>query len=127
MGCMFTDDTHLLTPALEQAVFRVFEEQPGYNFGRLDLKAANEQAFRDGDFVLIEVNGIASLPTHMFDPKYSVWQAYRIFFRHARYLAKIAKEHRTKPMEFLPFAEIIERVKTNQGLLNQVHNRLMER
>lgn len=127
MGCMFTDDTHLTTPALEQAVFEIFSDQPGYNFGRLDLKTANEESFRKGDFVLIEVNGVASLPTHMFDPKYSVWQAYKIFFAHAKYLAQIAREHKNKPMDFLSFAEIINRVKSNQGMLNQVHKRLMGR
>lgn len=127
MGCMFTDDTYLMTPAIEQTIFSLFESQPGFNFGRLDVKTANEASFKKGDFVVIEVNGIASLPTHMFDPKYSVWQAYDIFFSHARLLAKIAQEHKHKPMNFLPIHEIIGRVKNNQNLLNQVHNRLMGR
>ena len=126
LGCKFTDDTALLTPELEKAMFNVFEKQPGYNFGRVDVKAADEKALKKGKFVVIEINGIASLPTHMFDPKYSVWDAYRIFFEHGKLLVNIAKEHRDKPMQLLPYKEIIEHVKTNQTMLNQVHQRLMD-
>lgn len=124
LGCKFTDDTHLITPALEQSVFRFFEDQPGYNFGRFDVKAESEAAFREGRFVVIEVNGVASLPTHMFDPKFKVTDAYRIFFEHARYLAQIAREHKSRTMPLLPYRQLINRVKVNQALLNQAHARL---
>jgi len=125
LGCKFTDDIHLHTPELEQAIFDVFDSQPGFNFGRVDVKAADEAAFMRGEFVVIEVNGVASLPTHMFDPKYSVWQAYGIFFEHAKYLVKIAAEQRHQPMELLSYSQVIEKVKHNQALLNQVHEALM--
>jgi hypothetical protein len=124
LGCKFTDDTHLLTPTLEQAVFTFFESQPGYNFGRFDVKTESDDTFQKGEFVVIEVNGIASLPTHMFDPKYKVGDAYKIFLQHANYLAKIAKENQHQTMELLPYRDIIDRVKKNQGMLNQVHEQL---
>ena len=125
LGCKFTDDGHLQTPELEKAIFDVFESQPGFNFGRVDVKAADEAAFMRGEFVVIEVNGVASLPTHMFDPKYSVWQAYGIFFEHARYLAQIAGEQRKQPMELLSYWQVIQKVKENQTMLNVVHQALM--
>ncbi len=125
LGCKFTDDGHLQTPELEKAIFDVFESQPGFNFGRVDVKAANEQAFMRGEFVVIEVNGVASLPTHMFDPKFSVWQAYGIFFEHAKYLAEIAREQRNQPMDLLSYWQVIQKVKENQAMLNEVHQALM--
>ena len=125
LGCKFTDDTHLLTSELESAIFAIFENQPGFNFGRIDVKTANEESFQRGEFVVIEVNGVASLPTHMFDPKYSVWQAYKIFFEHAKHLAQIAAEQRNQKMNFLPYREVLARVKQNQSMLNRVHARLM--
>ena len=127
MGCKFTDGMDLLTPQLETEIFNLFESQPGFNFGRVDVKYADEEGFKRGDFVVIEVNGVASLPTHMFDPKFSVWQAYRIFFEHGRYLAKIAREQRDQPMRLLPVRQVLKQVKENQQLLNQVHQRLMGR
>ncbi|MFT7527363.1 MAG: hypothetical protein ACI9LY_002518 [Arenicella sp.] len=125
LGCKFTDDSHLLTKELEQAVFKVFASQPGFNFGRVDVKCADESAFQSGTFVVIEVNGVASLPTHMFDPKFSVWKAYKIFFEHGKYLVQIARQQRNKPMRLLSYREVIRQVKANQQMLNQAHQRLM--
>jgi hypothetical protein len=45
-----------------------FDQQSGFNFGPLDLKAQSESAFLRGRFVVIEVNGVALLLTNMFDP-----------------------------------------------------------
>ena len=126
LGCKFTDDGHLHTPELEKAIFDLFETQPGFNFGRVDVKAADEAAFTRGEFVVIEVNGVASLPTHMFDPKYSAWQAYKIFFEHAKYLAQIAREQRKQPMALLSYWQVIQKVKENQSMLNLVHQALMK-
>ncbi|MFQ3245993.1 MAG: hypothetical protein ACI9SP_002644 [Arenicella sp.] len=125
LGCKFTDDGDLHTDELEKAIFAVFETQAGFNFGRVDVKAVDEEAFKRGEFVVIEVNGVASLPTHMFDPKYSVWQAYGIFFQHARYLAKIAAEQRSQPMALLSYWQVLQKVKENQKMLNVVHQALM--
>jgi hypothetical protein len=125
MGCRFTDDTHLLTPEIEESVFSIFERQPGFNFGRLDVKAQSESAFLQGNFVVIEVNGVASLPTNMFDPNNSLRQAYRIFLRHGRYLVESAAENRHEPMELDSYRSIIRRVRKNARLLNSSHQRLM--
>ncbi len=127
MGCMFTDDSHLQTSALLANIADIFDDQPGFNFGRLDVKAASKEAFQDGEFVLIEVNGVASLPTHMFDPTYSLWRSYKIFLEHANHLVKAAHEHRHIDMELLPYWEIIRRVRNNQQSLNAVHSQLMGR
>lgn len=125
LGCKFTDDTHLNTPELEAAIFKFFESQPGFNFGRVDVKCVDEASFQRGEFVVIEVNGVASLPTHMFDPKFSVWRAYKIFFEHAVYLAQAACENRHQAMNLMSYREVIARVKENQATLNAVHQKLM--
>ncbi|MFT6386805.1 MAG: hypothetical protein ACJAUP_000173 [Cellvibrionaceae bacterium] len=124
LGCKFTDDTHRVSPELEGAIFDFFESQQGFNFGRFDVKAESEEALLAGQFVVIEVNGIASLPTNMFDPALSLREAYRIFLYHGKLLVKIAKEHQNKEMNLLPYRKIIEKVKANQSLLNKVHDLL---
>ena len=126
LGCKFTDDTHLLNPALEQAIFDVFADQPGFNFGRVDVKAESQEALLKGEFIVIEVNGVASLPTHMFDPKLSVFQAYKIFFKHARFLAKIGREHRHRDMELMSIWNVIKKATSNLSMLNKVHRKLKE-
>ena len=121
MGCKFTDDTHWLTAELEAKIFSLFENQPNFNFGRLDIKAESKEAMLRGEFVVIEVNGVSSLPTHMFDPDYSLIEAYKIFFKHGKDLVEIAKEHRHVKMDLLSLGEILKRVKNNQNQLDQLH------
>lgn len=125
MGCKFTDDTELLTAQLSDAVDDIFVSQAGFNFGRLDVKATSVEAFQAGEFIVIEVNGVASLPTHMFDPSNSVWQAWRIFLHHGRLLLDIAAEHRHQPMELASYRDIIARAGNNAGVLNAAHQELM--
>ncbi len=127
MGCKFTDDSEILTASLEASVFSIFKQQPGFNFGRLDVKAKDEQAFLAGNFVVIEVNGVASLPTNMFDPDNSLLRAYQIFLRHGRHLVDAASEHRSQPMPLDSYRSIIKRVRDSARLLNRSHQRLMGR
>ncbi|MFU8813846.1 MAG: hypothetical protein ACNA7W_00770 [Pseudomonadales bacterium] len=88
---MFTNDTHRLTPALEESVVALCEHQRGFNFGRFDVTAESEAAFFAGDFVVIEVNGIASLPTHVFDPHHNLRRGYGILPEHAADLLECAE------------------------------------
>jgi hypothetical protein len=125
MGCKFTDDSHLLTDSLLAAVEQIFADQPGFNFGRLDLKCVSEAAFKTGEFLVIEVNGVASLPTHMFDPSHSLRRGYQIFFEHGRWLLKIAAEQRRQPMSLDSYRHIAQRVSHNYRLLNDAHQQLM--
>lgn len=109
LGCKFTNDTNLLTPELEHAIFTLFEDTLGFNFGRLDVLADSIEAFQAGKIRMIEVNAVNALPTNVFDPDINVWESYRIFFEHMSYLAKIAKEQQQQSMDLLPLKEMIRR------------------
>ncbi len=124
MGCKFTDDADLLTPDLERAVLALCDAQPGYNFGRLDLKAADQSAFQRGEFVVMEANGVASLPTHMFDPRYTLWQSWKIFLEHGYWLVEIANEHRAQPMPLKGWREIGRAVRRSRETLHRAHQKL---
>lgn len=126
MGCKFTDDSELVTQALLDAIVEVCEPQAGFNFGRLDVRAASRESLQAGEFVVIEVNGAASLPTHMFDPQNSLLKGYKIFLKHGTWLARIAAEHRSEPMELMSLREVWERVVFNQRQLNQVHQQVLD-
>ena len=122
LGCKFTDDSHIKTAALEKAVFAVCDSQPGFNFGRFDLKTPSREAFLDGEFTIIEVNGISSLPTHMFDPDNSIRRGYQIFFEHGRHLIDIAHEHRHREMDIDSYLTLLKRAKSNLSELNTMHD-----
>lgn len=50
---------------------------PGFYFGRFDLRSASVDDLRAGRFTIIELNGVTSEPTHIYDPGCSVLAAYR--------------------------------------------------
>jgi len=75
--------------------------------------------------LVIEVNGVASLPTHMFDPSQSVWRSYHMFFEHGRWLLKIVAEQRRQSMRLDTYRNIARRVTRNHRLLNDAHQLLM--
>ena len=85
------------------------------------------QKRKDPDIVVIEVNGVASLPTHMFDPDLSVQAAYRIFLQHAKLLVDIAAEHRHQPMALKSYSDLWRQAKANHTLLNQLHEQSMRK
>ncbi len=118
MGCRFTNDSAMSTPALQAAIDDFCASQPGFNFGRLDVRARDTAALQAGDFTVIEVNGVASLPTHMFDPAHSLRDGYRIFLAHARHLVEVAAEHRTRPMALLPPLALLRKARRTARVLN---------
>jgi membrane protein DedA with SNARE-associated domain len=77
-GAIFLDGAHYQTPALAAAVEHVSRSFQGFYFGRYDIRAASLNDFQQGRFKVIELNGVAAEATHIYDPRYRVWQAYRV-------------------------------------------------
>ena len=76
-GALFLDGGHLLTPELTAAVEKVSRGYDGFHFGRYDLRADSLEAMQAGRFKVIELNGVTSEATSMYDPKHSVWFGWR--------------------------------------------------
>jgi membrane protein DedA with SNARE-associated domain len=93
-GAIFLDGTPLLSRELENAIDHTSRAYPGFYFGRYDVRADTVDAFRAGRFTVIELNGATSEATHIYDPKYSVFQAWRILREQWRILFEIARRNR---------------------------------
>jgi len=75
-GCLFRDGAQLITPALTQAVNAWMSRVIGVNYGRFDVRAADYAAVARGqDLAVVELNGLSSEPTAMYDPTRSLWFA----------------------------------------------------
>lgn len=80
-GAIFLDGAHLITPELEAAVERIASRYEGFHFGRFDLRAPSaDHLARGDDLKVIELNGVTSEATRIYDPKHSIAGAYRILF-----------------------------------------------
>ena len=68
-GSLFLDGGHLLTPALTDAVDAISKQYEGFFFGRYDMRVPSAEALQEGrDLKVIELNGITSEATHIYDP-----------------------------------------------------------
>ena len=95
-GAVFLDGGHLATPELEAAIEELSRGYEGFWFGRYDLRAESEEAFRAGrGFQVLELNGVTSEATHIYDPKTPLLEAYRVLFEQWRLAFEIAAANRT--------------------------------
>ncbi|MBD3583674.1 ATP-grasp domain-containing protein [Flavobacterium selenitireducens] len=90
-GCKFTDASHLITPALTQTINEICLRIPGFYFGRLDIMFDNWPDFENAEkFQVVEINGASSEPTHIYDPKHSLFFGWKELMRHVRYMYEIS-------------------------------------
>jgi pimeloyl-ACP methyl ester carboxylesterase/membrane protein DedA with SNARE-associated domain len=76
-GTMFLDGSSLITPELERAVDTIAKHYDGFYFGRFDVRYANEDELRTGrGFRILELNGVTSESTNVYDPDWSLPAAY---------------------------------------------------
>jgi len=63
---------------------------PGFYFGRLDVMYNTIEELECGEnFSVVELNGAASEPTHIYDPKHSLFFAWKELARHITYMYEI--------------------------------------
>ena len=93
-GATFLDAHHLLTSELEDAFDDVARRYDGFYFGRFDVRVASLEDFVAGrGFMIIEVNGVTSEATHIYDPRVSVIDAYRALFEQWQLAFEIGAEN----------------------------------
>jgi membrane protein DedA with SNARE-associated domain len=81
-GSLFRNGAHLCTPELERAIDGVARKFDGFCFGRFDVRYTDVGKFRAGeDFTIIELNGVTSESTNIYDPSWSLWRAYGTLLR----------------------------------------------
>lgn len=90
-GAKFLDDSYLIEPQLIASIDAVCKQIPAFHYGRLDIRYDNWEDLKQGKkFLIIEVNGAGSEPTHMYDPKHSLFFAWKEIVRHWFILLRIS-------------------------------------
>ncbi len=96
-GVVCVDGERYGTAALEDAVERAARCGEGFYFGRLDLRAPSQDCFLEGrNFKILEVNGVTSEATHIYDRKYSVWHGWRVLCEQWRLAFEIGALNRDR-------------------------------
>lgn len=105
-GAVFLDGAERVTPELTKEVERVSRTFDGFYFGRYDVRTASAEAFQRGEFTVIELNGLTSEATSIYDPKHSVWFGWRVLCRQWALAFEIGAVNRARGKKVLTVREI---------------------
>ena len=101
-GAKFIDGSHWISPKLTKTMNDMCLQIPGFYFGRLDVMYNNWEEFERGEnFSVVELNGAASEPTHIYDPKHSLFFAWKELARHITYMYEISVINNAKGFPYL--------------------------
>jgi hypothetical protein len=89
-GAIFLDGSDLITPALTARIDAIARQIDGFYIGRFDIRYRDPRAFMAGeDLAIVELNGVTSEATHIYDPSLSLWNAYRTLFEQWRLVFEV--------------------------------------
>jgi hypothetical protein len=91
-GAKFLDDSRLIDEELTNTIDSICRKVDGFYFGRLDIRYNNWEELKQGkNFSIIELNGSGSEPTHIYDPRHSVFWAWKEIAKHWKILYRVSK------------------------------------
>jgi hypothetical protein len=91
-GAKFLDDSQLIDEELTSTIDAICKKVNGFYFGRLDIRYNTWEELKHGkNFSIVELNGAGSEPTHIYDPKHSIFWAWKEIIRHLNILYRISK------------------------------------
>jgi hypothetical protein len=106
-GTMFLDGSHLESPELERAIDEVARRLDGFYFGRFDVRYSDTEALRAGEgFRIIELNGVTSESTNVYDPSFGLIRAWRTLGRQWSLAYRIGAANRLRGHRVSSIAEL---------------------
>lgn len=105
-GTTFLNGNHHIDAQLVKVFDKIALQMEGIHYGRFDIKCESVELLRQGKaFKILEFNGIASEPAHIYDPEYPLTNAYQDIFNHWNIIYKISKVQRKKGVKSMTWGE----------------------
>jgi membrane protein DedA with SNARE-associated domain len=108
-GAIFLDGIRYKTEVLKNTIDRISKGYDGFYFGRFDIRVPDLEAFVRGEnFKIIELNGVTSEATHVYDPKNSLFTAYRVLFAQWRIAFEIGAQNKSRGVNPVSIRELFQ-------------------
>lgn len=96
-GSIFRNGNRYITPALVHQLDAIFDDFPGFHYGRLDVKFSNIDALMRGEaFTILEVNGASSEAAHIWDRETRLHEIFAMLLKQYRILYAIGAEQKKR-------------------------------
>ena len=94
--------------AITEHMVSLLKTMPDVYYGRFDMRVGSWRSLREGlDIRVLEFNGTSSDPAHIYQPGYSLIQAYRDIAWHWDIMRRISKQNRQTGYAPVTFKVII--------------------
>lgn len=120
-GAKFVDSSHLISQKLTDVIENISKDISEFYFGRFDIMYNTFEELENGEnFSIVELNGSGSEPTHIYDPKHSIFFAWKELARHIGYMYKIGKHNNDKGFKFLGYKEGMKEYREHNECLSKI-------
>jgi hypothetical protein len=128
-GAKFIDASYLIDEELTHTIDNICQQVNGFYFGRLDIRYQSWEELKQGkNFSIIELNGAGSEPTHMYDPKHSIFFAWKEIIRHWIILSRISRiNHRMLKKPYMNISAGLEMLKANKRYVKLINGDQQQR
>jgi len=122
-GAKFIDASDWISPEMTNALNEICLQIPGFYFGRLDIMYNTLSEFERGkNFSIVELNGAGSEPTHIYDPKHSLFFAWKELLRHIFYMYQISKINHKNGVSYLTHKQGLEQFRLHNQMNAKIVN-----
>jgi hypothetical protein len=114
-GAKFLDDSVLADDVFTKSIDHICQQVEGFYYGRLDIRYHTWEELREGkNLSVIELNGAGSEPTHMYDPRHSIFFAWKEIIRHWIILWRISRINHKKGVPYLSRKQGLQMLSENK-------------
>lgn len=120
-GSMFLDSTGKKCKEIETVIDNVCRQIDEFYYGRLDIRfTCFEELAAGKNWCIIELNGAGSEPTHMYDPRHSLFFAWKEIIRHWEMLFRVSIQNKKRKHRFMPFKEGVAMFRANHAYVKKL-------
>lgn len=119
-GCIFKNGNAYITPALTSRLDEIFDDYPGYHFGRLDVKFKHIDDLMAGkNFDILEMNGASSEAGHIWDSNTPLKEIFSTLLYQYRCLYEIGALQKKAGHKVPTFKALFQALKHEKALIKQ--------
>ena len=94
-GAVFRDGESYITDELSNTLDKIFDDIPGFHYGRLDIKFRDLESLMQGEsFAIVEINGASSESIHIWDRNAGLGSAIKTLLIQYRTLFSFGESNR---------------------------------
>lgn len=108
LGTKFLNANFLIDEKVSASFDRISKQLPEFYFGRFDLKCESIEKLKNGEVKIMEVNGCGAEPSHIYQPGFSIWNAYSVLFRHWKNLFTISTQNKKRGFKYTSFKDGVQ-------------------